>query len=32
MKGKDSFKGMPIWKGKDKGDAKNKKTNNPFLL
>ena len=29
MKGKDSFKGMPSWKGK--GDAKNKGGNNPFL-
>ena len=24
MKGKDSFKGMPAWKGKGKGDGKNK--------
>ena len=31
MKGKDSFKGMPSWKGKGKGDAKNKGGNNPFL-
>ena len=31
MKGKDSFKGMPSWKGKGKGDAKNKGGNNPFM-
>ena len=31
MKGKDSFKGMPSWKGKGKSDAKNKGGNNPFL-
>jgi hypothetical protein len=24
MKGKDSFKGMPSWKGKGQGDGKNK--------
>ena len=31
MKGKDPFKGMPSWKGKGKGDAKNKGGNNPFM-
>ena len=31
MNGKDSFKGMPSWKGKGKGDSKNKGGNNPFL-
>jgi hypothetical protein len=31
MKNKDSFKGMP-WKGKGKGNTKNKGGKNPFLL